>query len=514
MVSVRHLLAGILALIWVIGLTPTQAQPARPDIRVRLQYSRAVNLDPAFSITGADYFVYSNIFSHLVRWKPGGTQLEPDLAERWEVSSDGRVWTFFLRKGVQFHKGFGELTAEDVKFTFDRFLDKALAVPEAGDWADVEKIEALDRYTVRITLKHATAVFAANPLAGRSTMIVSRRAVLERGKAFSRDPIGSGPFSFERWTVSDEIVLAANDNYFRGAPRVAKITFVPIAEEAVAVAGLERGEIQAMWTRGSVEAERLLRANRQIAVDVVPRVGSIRLLAVGPQYRPLADVRVRQALAYAINKKELEIATSGQMTAHYYLLPDLPWLRAARLAGRFPIYGYDPARAKRLLAASGFEPLRVTLTFSLSSPSPLIAQVLAEQFRRVGIDAQLEGLEQVVYNRRWRAAQFQLIPISLGRGLDPDGLVRDLLHTTNFPPGGNGFRYDRADSLIDAGARERDAQRRQEIYITLLRQVMADLPYIPLATDNVVAAWRAPIRRMTTGIDNDFNGYTIETTER
>jgi ABC-type transport system substrate-binding protein len=492
------------------GPVPAQAPAAGPEVRPRLQFSRAGDLDPAFNTRAADYFVYSNIFSHLVRWRPGGTVLEGDLAERWEASADARVWTFRLRRNVQLHKGYGELTSEDVRFTFRRFLDPDVGSPEAGDWAGVERIETPDRYTVRIVLREPNAVFAANPVAGRAAMIVSRRAVLQKGRGFSRDPIGTGPFVFERWSPAGEIALAANPAYFRGAPRIGRIAFIPIAEDAVAAAALERGEIHAMWTRGSPEVERILRANPAITVDVVPKIGSLRFLAVNPQHRPLADVRVRQAVAHALNRKELEIASEGQMIGAGHLLPDLPWLREAAAAGRFPTYRYDPARAKRLLADAGHPSLRVTLMFPLAAPSPLIAQVVAEQLRRVGIEVQLEGVEQLAWNRRWRAAEFQLTTASLTRGAEPDGLARDLLHTASFPPGGNAFRYDRADGLIDDGARERDPRRRQEIYIRLLRQVMADVPYLPLATDNVVAAWRAPIRRMTTGINNDFVAYSIE----
>ncbi len=122
----------------------------------------------------------------------------------------------------------------------------------------------------------------------------------------------------------------------------------------------------------------------------------------------------------------------------------------------------------------------------------------------------MEGLEQRAWNTRWRAAQFQLTLASLGSGPDPDETARDLLHTANFPPGGNAFRYDRADAMLDQATREHDPERRRRIYIALMKQVMTDLPYIPLANDNLTAAWRAPIRRMVTGIDNDFHAFTIE----
>jgi len=492
-----------------------RAQVARPSIRVRLQFSPARNLDPVYRTRAADYFVYYNIFSHLVRWKPGTAELEPDLAERWEVSPDGRVWTFHLRKGVQFHKGFGEVTAEDVKFTFDRFTDKEVASPNAGAWEGVVRIEAVDRYTVRFRLKQPNLVFVANPIAGRESMIVSRRAVQQKGKGFARDPIGSGPFVFSRWTSADEIVVTANDQYFRGRPQVAAITFVPILEEAVAVAALERGDVQVIWTRGSPEAIDIIRRNRELTIDIARRPSSVRALAFNPDAEIFRDVRVRQAMAYAVNKRELEAASGGTLTPADHLLVDTSWMRRAVAERRFPIYNYDPSRAKRLLAEAGQARLKFVLTFPLRSPDPLIAQVLAEQFRRVGVEVELNGVEQAAWNTRLiRTGQFQVTVRGLARGLDPDELARDQFHTSAFPPGDNIARYNRADQIIDAAARERDQTKRQELYIALMRQVLAELPYVPLANDTLVAAWRAPVKTMVTGIDNDFPGFTIQVVGR
>jgi len=125
----------------------------------------------------------------------------------------------------------------------------------------------------------------------------------------------------------------------------------------------------------------------------------------------------------------------------------------------------------------------------------------------------LQGVEQTAWNTRvLREGLFQMTPRGLGRGLDPDELARDQLHTKSFPPGDNVARYDRADALIDAAARERDPIKRRRIYIDLMKQVLTDLPYIPLAVDTLVAAWRAPVKTMITGIDNDFQGETIELT--
>jgi peptide/nickel transport system substrate-binding protein len=502
--------ALVVLLLASVGVEVSQGQAARPEIRVRMQFAGPRTLDPVYNNRAADYFVYYNIFNYLVRWKPGGTELEPDLAERWETS-DGRVWTFFLRRGVQFHKGYGEVTADDVKFSFERFTDRTVATPNAGNMANVERIDAVDRYTVRFTLADPSYAFVASQITSHPAMIVSRRAVQEKGnRGFGRDPIGTGPFIFSQWTSADEIVVTANDQHFRGRPAVGRITFVPISEEAVAVAALERGDIHYIWTRGSAEAIRLLRANRNLSVEIARRPGLVRYLALNPAYAPFGDVRVRQALAYAINKRELEVASGGQLVATDHPLASLPWLKAAADEGRFPVYKHDPERARRLLTEAGQPRLQFTFMFAHDSPAPLIAQILGEQFRKVGIEANLEGVEQRAWGDRRRVDNYHITHVGIGRGTDPDEIARELFHTAHFTPGNNSFKYTRADGLIDAGARERNPQLRQRIYIELLRMVMTDLPVIPLVNDNLVAAWRAPIGRVVNGIDNDFQGFTIQ----
>ena len=503
------MLICVLLLASIAGLPPrAEGQQAR-EIRVRMQFSGPRSLDPVYNTRAADYFTYSNIFNNLVRWKPGGTELEADLAERWEISADGRIYTFYLRRGIQFHKNYGEVTAEDAKFSFDRFSDPKVATPNAGDWKNVERIEVVDRYTVRITLRERAFTFITNQITSRPAAILSKRAVEEKGDRFARDPIGTGPFVFESWSAADEITLVANPRYFRGAPRLAKVTFVPILEEAVAVAALERGQIHVMWTRGSPDAIEVLRRNRDIRTQVVARVASVRALGFNPSYAPLRDVRVRHALAHAVNKNDIAIATGALLAPAEHPLPRTPWLFEAQQRGAFPIYRYDPQRARQLLAEAGAPNLRLVLSYPLRSPDGTMTQVLAEQWRRVGVDTVLEGIEQRAWDTRRSQGQYQVTTIGIGRGPDPDELARDLFHSSNFPPGENVGYYDKADGLIDAGARERNPDLRQRIYIAFLKQAMTDLPVLPLAYDAYLAAWRAPVSSMAHGINNDFAADTI-----
>jgi ABC-type transport system substrate-binding protein len=264
-----------------------------------------------------------------------------------------------------------------------------------------------------------------------------------------------------------------------------------------------------MWTRGSPDAVKILGANPSIKTDVVVRVASVRVLGLNPNYAPLRDIRVRQALAHALNKKDISVATGGQLAPAEQPLARLPWLLEAQAAGAFPIYPYDPDRARRLLEQAGYPHLRIVFTHAIESPTNTIAQVVAEQWRRVGVDVVLEPLEHGTWQDRTHKGQYQVTHLGIGRGPDPDELARDLFHTSNFPPGNNLGFYEKADGLIDAGARERNATLRRRIYVALVKQAMTDLPFLPLAYDAYVAAYRAPIKSMVHGINNDFAADTI-----
>ncbi|MDQ7850198.1 MAG: ABC transporter substrate-binding protein, partial [Armatimonadota bacterium] len=322
------------------GLAAAQAD-SRPELRVRLQFARPGGIfDPARWRYTSDWFVYPNLFNWLVRWKPGtgGSQLEPDLAERWTVSADGLTYTFFLRRGVQFHREFGELTADDVVFSVRRQIgDQKMSFSE--DFVNVAAVEAVDRYTVRIRLKEPDAAFLSAVLAYRPGLIVSKRAVEQLGEEFAKNPVGTGPFVFERLS-GNQVVVGANDRFFRGKPTVRRITFMHIPDELVAATALIKGEFHIIWTRGNPEAVRLLQEASGVKTQRVVVYDSVRHIAMSPNFRPTQDVRVRQALSYAINRQQIAAALPGL---------ELPTdvMRSNRLFGgslNVPRYPYNPTK--------------------------------------------------------------------------------------------------------------------------------------------------------------------------
>ncbi|MCL5046430.1 MAG: ABC transporter substrate-binding protein, partial [Actinobacteria bacterium] len=207
-------------------------------------------IDPARTTSGESANVTVNIFDTLVEYQDETSDIQAGLAEKWEPSSDGKVWTFNLRKGVVFHDG-TPLNAEAVKFNFDRQMDKKSPYHTNDmEYADfsldmVEKVEAVDEYTVKFTLKYPFGPFLRN-IAMFSNGIVSPEAVKKYGEESFKHPVGTGPFKFESWNKDSEIVLVKNDKYWREGPYVDRLVFKVIPDNNVRLAELEAGSIQAM----------------------------------------------------------------------------------------------------------------------------------------------------------------------------------------------------------------------------------------------------------------------------
>lgn len=504
--TLRPLIAVLLLfLIGNMSMAQSDADP-RPDIKARLQFASPGGVyDPAYWRYTSDWFVYPNLFNWLVRWVPGsgGYQLEPDLAESWEVSDDGTVYTFHLRQGVQFHGGYGELTADDVVFSYQRQIDDETASFHAN-LESLVGLEALDPYTVRLTLSAPDASFLATIVAYRPGIIVSRAAVEERGEGFSQAPIGTGAFEFVELTQANEVVLRAFDDYFRGPPEVATLTFAHIGEEQVAVAAIQSDEFQIIWTRGNPEAATALEADPDIQTETIIRPDSVRHIAMSPTFEPTQDVRVRQALSHAIDRELIRQSLPGLEVP-----TDIVYAAGKSEVATYP---YNPERAKELLADAGYpNGFPITIMFQMRSPEDILAEIVRTAWEQIGLSVTLQGMEATAAFDRRNSFDFDVTITSVGRPADPDLLFSDLFYSASIPPGGsNYFQYEAIDDLILAGRRESDPTARAEIYDRAHARVMEDLPIIPLSYQAFTAAWRSPVVGMAHGQNNNFWGETID----
>ncbi|MFW6244117.1 MAG: ABC transporter substrate-binding protein, partial [Desulfovibrionales bacterium] len=240
----------VLALFAVLLLFPAavSAQELAKEqiIRIAVPVRDIQTLDPAYSTLTGEKTIVSEITNGLLRMPYGVLDLERiegDLAESWTVSEDGLTWDFTLRQGVKWHKGYGEVTAEDVKFSLERVMDPATGSPWAKKYSNIDAISTDGAYGVSITLKDPDPFFSFALLGYQGGQIISRKAVMELGKDIAFNPVGSGPFMFESYKKGQSLVLRRNPDYFMGAPILETVEYVFIPDDSSRMLALQKGDI-------------------------------------------------------------------------------------------------------------------------------------------------------------------------------------------------------------------------------------------------------------------------------
>ena len=330
--------------------TPTAApaaaggQPKRGGILKVGMQADPTSLDPQKTSLTALFHVTEHIYSALVRLKPDLT-VEPDLAEKWDISADGKTYTFTLRKGVKFHSG-RALTSADVKYTFDRLVDKATASPNASLLAPAESIATPDDGTVVITLKQADASFLTN-LTSPATVIINRDAVQQNGD-LTKTADGTGPFKFKEYVPNTRVVLERNPDYWESdKPYVDGIEMTIAADDTARTAAVRTGTVDFIEYAPLKDIPSLKNDNSLVLAG--DQNTNIRYIGLNVTRKPFSDLKVRQAVAAVIDRDAvLGPAVFGYGTPTVEIFPPGYWAGLGAKASP-----PDIARAKQLLTDSG-----------------------------------------------------------------------------------------------------------------------------------------------------------------
>jgi peptide/nickel transport system substrate-binding protein len=441
-------------------------------------------MDPAHIPGSPDYQIAMNVFNGLVRYRVNALDVEPDLAERWRVSPNGQVYTFFLRKGVKFHGGHGEFAAKDVKYSFDRILNPATRSRYRESMAIIETIEVVDDYTVRIRLKAPSASFLAGALAFRPGFIVSQRAVEQLGDKFQFNPVGTGPFRFVSYTPRQELVLEAFAQYFRGAPAVRRVVWKVVPDDSVAGLALQKGEVNHMIVRDP-QVYKALQRDPNLAFTATPTTGWW-YFSMNTRRKPLDDVRVRRALAHSVDKDTFaRTVLEGTGLPAYSVIPP-GMIGHTNDVEKFP---YNVTRAKQLLAEAGYpNGFRVNVVYEPAEYSELIATAMQQWFRDIGVELQLIKLEAGAWTARRQSGDYDITITGTTR-FDPDQFLTEEFHSGSFPPGGNTAYYGAIDDLIEAQRRAVNAKERARILVEIQKKVALDVPFVPIFNPVYITAY-------------------------
>ena len=460
----------------------------------RMLGANPITLDPALVTDNYGLTIISQIFNGLVQFDANLKPI-PDLAEFWEGSRDGRTWTFALRQGVKFHNG-REMTAQDVVYSFTRLLHATQPLPvaelfqhiqgakafRAGKAPNVQGLQAQDRYTLRIVLEKPLAPLLI-VLALANTGVVPQEEVEKPGGDFGHAPVGTGPFTFVRWQPNQEIVLAANDEYYESRPFLDTVVF------KIAV-GTKLEEMFAEFLKGNLE-ETIIPSGKLEEVRVNPqyqqyqhvRKPTLSLLYLGfnTRMKPFNDRRVRQAFNYAVNKEVIvrELARMGYVPA-VGALP--PWLLG--YDPDLPGYDYNPAKARELLAAAGYPNgtgFPVVQLWSNHQAASTQAELATYQRYLADVGVQVE----IHFAPDWPAFSAQLeqglLPMFRLRWLadmpDPDNMLFPLLHSASRT-NRTFYRNPRVDQLLEQARQELDVAQRITHYREVERIILHDAPWI------------------------------------
>lgn len=462
---------------------PVLAQGSR-TLRVRFG-SDISQLDPARIFQIENQSIASHIYSGLVQYDQRTNAIVPDVVSSHEVSSDGTVWTFRLRPNVTWHKGFGAFTSDDVRFSFERVLDPATGSLYRGQLAGLREIQTPDPLTVRFVLEAANSGFLHKLCAFNQGWLVSRRAVTEIGERYSMNPIGTGPFVFDRWTTGNEVRLTANPDYFAGPSTLTDVIFRIVRDETAAAIALENRELDIFYALQSPDVIDRLRRAGGITVLDRPANNTVNLV-LNTTAGPLRDLRVRRAMVHAMNRKALidgffrgtKFEATSVLTSTFQEFTE----------DGVPSYAFDPDRARALLRDANVSNFRFEITTVGLSPFDRFPVALANDLQQVGIQATVRVLDRGAYVQARSSGNVQSCITAVVGPPDPDSPLVTLYHTRSHPPGLNTSRYDRADELLAEAARTPDLAGRRTVYARILRQTMEDLPVIPLYADRLFIA--------------------------
>ncbi len=458
-------------------------------------------LDPAIGYDWQNWSMIKSLFDGLMDYAPGTTELIPDLAESYEISADGTVFTFKLRPGVKFHNG-RALTAADIKYSIERAVNPATQSPGQGFFASIAGFDEMaggsagelsgiatpDDHTVVITLSRPDATFL-HVMAINFSFAVPKEAIDEYGADFATHPVGTGAFKLREWTLGQRVVFERNPDYYReGLPHLDEITFEIGQEPTVALLRLQRGEVDILGDGippaqfAEVMADP---ANAGLIVEGGQlHTGYVTMNVTQP---PFDKVQVRQAVNMAINKDRIvRIINNRAVPANQPLPPAMPGYDTA-YAG----YPFDAAKAKELLAEAGYADGFTTEIYAMNTdPNPRIAQAIQQDLAQVGITAEIKSLAQSTVIE---AGGNGTAPMVWSGGMawiadfpDPSNFYGPILGCGGAVEGGwNWAKY--CNEALDARAAEADAMvgadkaaARLEKWRAIFIDAMAEAPWAPV----------------------------------
>lgn len=446
-----------------------------------------ITLDPRFATDATASQIGDLVFDGLTRLDDQSRRI-PQLAASWDTA-DAQTYVFHLRGGFHFADG-QPVTAADVKATYEAVIDPHTHSPKQHALEAIEAIDVLDPLTIRFRLRYPFAPFLNETGLG---ILPASQIAGARERALA-EPVGSGPFALAQFSPDEEVVLTANAHYPLGPPRLAGIVFKVVPDAVSRLLELKRGTLDVVQNGIDPDALGWLRRHH---INVVTQPGTtFQYIGMNLRDPRLADLRVREAIAHAIDREAIvRTILKGLATPATGLLPPTHWAYSAHV----PTYAYDPKRAKELLDAAGYaDPdgdgpaVRFRLSYKTTTVElrRRIAEVFQEQLAQVGIGLDIRTYEWATFYNDIKQGNFQLYSLAWVGIEDPD-IYYLTAHSSQTPPLGSNrgyFHEDTVDLLTETARRTVDQAERARLYAEVQNRLAQLLPVIPLWWTTNVAA--------------------------
>jgi peptide/nickel transport system substrate-binding protein len=461
----------------VAGLAPVWQDASAQQMRKVIKFGvnrAAENLDPVTQDANPDIWAFMQIYQQLVRVNIKGDGFDPDLAERWTVSPDGKTWTFFLRKDARFSNG-DPVKASDAVWSLKRARD----LKSPWQWAlePVQDIVAKDDATVVISLKEPWAPFLADVSLFSNSILSEKVFKSATPEQISNKPVGSGPFMLAEWKKGEELLMRANTHYHeKGLPKTPELRIRYIPDDNSRIIAVQSGEVDGIdYPPFSRLAE--LKQDSRLEVQLNPST-AVAHLSLNIREAPLNNVKFRQALAYATDRDAMvkAVCFGSCIPATTFLPITTPYFNKSAKG-----YTTDLTKALALIKESGVK-IPVTLKVLYRANDAVqqpTAIALKSMWQKIGVILDLEPLDRAAATQRFRANQFQ---VNIGGWTndipDPSQLAAYELGFTESQSYRTGYHSKEMDELLARGLRETNAGKRRDIYYQIQDLALRDSPLI------------------------------------
>ncbi len=438
--------------------------------------------------------------------------LKPVLADSYTISDDGLVYTLKLKEGVKFHDG-TDFNAEAVKVNIERIIDEKNNLRMRRSFSRVTKVETPDANTVVITLSEPYNAFLNKLAMG---LMISPAALEKYGDKIGQNPVGTGPFKYKEWIEGDRLVVEKNADYWQqGLPKVDSLTFKPVPENGSRIAMLKTGEADFIYPMPTEQVNEV-QNDSNIVIDKTDST-IVRYVTLNTMKKPFDDLKVRQAINYAINKDAfIKVVKSGLGTAL-----DSTMSSKTQFYSKQEGYGYDLEKAKQLLAEAGYpDGFEAEIWGENDSETMKGMQFIAQQLSLAGIKLEVKAMEgatlsdQINSPKSPEEAKIQMWFVSWSPSSgDADGATRGLFSSEMFPPAGSNTAYyknENVDKWIAEANRSTDAEKAKAIYSDIQKQIWGDAPWAFLAVDQAISGKRAYLDGVKVYPDGSINVLNAE----